>query len=95
MEGHDQEWYYTDQTEKPDDHVDYPLWLDFSAQTLSLKASGTMVKGCYVYDIIVASFADHDYKNEFGAFSFPFEVMVLEESDSEEFEATICTGAPE
>lgn len=54
-----------------------------------------MVKGCYVYDIIVATFADHDYKNEFGAFSFPFEVMVLEQSDSDEFEATICTGAPE
>ena len=53
-----------------------------------------MVKGCYVYDIIVSAFADHDYKNEFGVFSFPFEVMVLEQSDSDEFEATICTGAP-
>ena len=54
-----------------------------------------MVKGCYVYDIVIATFVGNTYASEFGAFSFPFEVMVLEQSDSDEFEATICTGAPE
>ena len=49
-----------------------------------------MVKGCYVYKVRVATFARHDYKSSFGIFNFDFEVIVLDQSDSETLQQSIC-----
>ena len=90
--GIDTNWYRSDQ--KASEHADYPLWLDFTENELTLQAASSMTKGCYVYDIRIGTFPSSDYKRVFGEFKFAFEVIVLEQSDSTELEESICTGIP-
>ena len=90
--GVDMNWYRSDQ--KASEHADYPLWLDFTENELTLQAASSMTKGCYVYDIRIGTFPSSDYKRVFGDFMFAFEVIVLEQSDSTELEESICTGIP-
>ena len=90
--GVDTNWYRSDH--KASEHADYPLWLDFTENELTLQAASSMTKGCYVYDIRIGTFPSSDYKSVFGDFLFAFEVMVLEQSDSTELEESICTGIP-
>ena len=90
--GVDTNWYRSDH--KASEHADYPLWLDFTENELTLQAASSMTKGCYVYDIRIGTFPSSDYKRVFGEFKFAFEVIVLEQSDSTELEESICTGIP-
>ena len=84
--------YYDWSLDQPKEiFVEHPLWVNFQEKQFWLQAASPyMVKGCYVYKVRVATFAQHQYRSSFGVFNFDFEVIVLDQKDSEDLQKTIC-----